>query len=84
MNITGLYRVQVSEKYRFLPQRFNNLEFHNESIGTVPAVSRKYASDTEKGTKDRTKALNIDTTGPGIELLLKLQLEKLAYPCVGN
>ena len=23
MNITGLYRVQVSEKYRFLPQRFN-------------------------------------------------------------
>merc|ERR1712101_101817 len=24
VNITGLYRVQVSEKYRFLPQRFNN------------------------------------------------------------
>ena len=23
VNITGLYRVQVSEKYRFLPQRFN-------------------------------------------------------------
>ena len=23
MNITGLYRVQVSDKYRFLPQRFN-------------------------------------------------------------
>ena len=23
MNITGLYRVQVSEKYRFLPQCFN-------------------------------------------------------------
>ena len=22
MNITGLYRVQVSENYRFLPQRF--------------------------------------------------------------
>ena len=22
-NITGLYRVQISEKYRFLPQRFN-------------------------------------------------------------
>ena len=25
VNITGLYRVQVSEKYRFLPQRFNIL-----------------------------------------------------------
>ena len=23
VNITGLYRVQVSDKYRFLPQRFN-------------------------------------------------------------
>ena len=23
VNITGLYRVQVSEKYRFLPKRFN-------------------------------------------------------------
>ena len=26
VNITGLYRVQVSEKYRFLPQRFNLIE----------------------------------------------------------
>ena len=25
--ITGLYRVQVSEKYRFLPQRFNFVTF---------------------------------------------------------
>ena len=25
MNITGLYRVQVSAKVRFLPQRFNTL-----------------------------------------------------------
>ena len=27
VNITGLYRVQVSENYRFLPQRFNYLIF---------------------------------------------------------
>ena len=58
-----------------------NLEFQNQSIGTVPKTS---AGHGKGGQGHQPEALNIDTTGPGIELLLKLQLEKLAYPCVGN
>ena len=32
VNITGLYRVQVSEKYRFLPQRFDYLTNINNNL----------------------------------------------------
>ena len=39
VNITGLYRVQVSEKYQFLPQRFNSSQIKAEHKNTVPLRS---------------------------------------------
>ena len=35
VNITGLYRVQVSKNYRFLPQRFNSPQIWLKTIGRL-------------------------------------------------
>ena len=41
MNITGFHRVQVSEKYRFLPQRFNKCKI-TEGLQQSVSIGEEY------------------------------------------